>query len=97
MKQRRADYTEPHLILLDDLSPGGDIHDHLPEGCRDIARDLYIRRRHELSQLIGGLELAWRRGYQAGQEDALGVPARETAPKTPIASGPGSDIVQGDD
>ena len=71
------DYREPRLILLRDLNPGGEIHRGLPVGCRDLARDIYIRRRNEMGDLIGGLELAWRRGYQAGQEDAQ----RDSKPK----------------
>lgn len=63
------DYTEPHLILLHDLLPGGDLCKTLPDGVRDIAVTAYKQKRQALSEHIGGLELAWRRGYQAGCEE----------------------------
>ena len=92
------EYTEPKLILLRDLKPGGEIHDLMPDGCRSIALDLYIRHRQELSQLIGGLELAWRRGHQAGEEDATRQALEAAAEAARLAMAgwkvPNSTVVQ---
>lgn len=67
----KGEYTEPHLILLRDLQPGGNLHEVMPDAVMDLAIEMYKRKRSGLSQDIGALELAWSRGFQAGRWAAV--------------------------
>jgi hypothetical protein len=58
-------YTEPHLVTLKFLQENKEF----PDEIRSLAINMYKLNRAFLNQLLGNLELAWRRGYQAGKED----------------------------
>jgi len=57
--------VEPKYKSLADLKADKKI----PESIREIIFERHIRQRNQISQILGEIELSYRRGYQAGYED----------------------------
>lgn len=68
------EYTEPRFLTLADLQT----RDTMPDDIRGLACELYIKQRNQTSQIIGNLELAYRRGFAAGQTSEKPKLAGET-------------------
>ena len=57
---------EPHGVSLRQIKESP----HIDDGYRNLCLEIYIRQRGLISNTLGCIELAYRRGYQAGKEDA---------------------------
>ena len=56
---------EPRYTPISELKFG---KGHIPEDIRDLVEQRHVRSRNEISKVLGEIELAYRRGYQAGYE-----------------------------
>ncbi len=62
--KKKTKETEPGYMSLAELKRSKKI----PENIKDLIYDRHVRQRNEIKMILGEIELAYRRGFAAGEE-----------------------------